>query len=294
MGRRLNSMLVAGVVMGLLAGCGGGGGGGGGGGAVPPPPAAVAEGSVATPVQIALATPHAGSVPRLSASYYKTPALAAGVYKFAVTGASAALELDLGTLANFSDAGVTMVCGWFNTVRDEVCSVTLTAATYYFKVIELSGYADSTPTITITKLTTGGTSDGTSGAPIGLTVATPFTTAKIGSNTSSFYSFLTTTAGNYTITVSNATSKLSWSLFSVAGFTTPVGSACIPPPALVYGPNCGIALGAATTYYLRVDQTDSVANANFTLLVSGPGVGGVAEGSFGTPIVITRNTPRPS
>lgn len=107
--------------------------------------------------------------------------------------------------------------------------------------------------------------EGTPSAPVTLIVGTP-RTGSIGDFGTSFYRFTVTTAATHRISLTNARSDLSWTLFSDPNFTvliidcdnydTSESEVCTTPTALTSG----------STYYLSVDEFDNK-GGTFTLRV---------------------------
>ena len=115
-------------------------------------------------------------------------------------------------------------------------------------------------------------SEGSIGSPVNLgTVSTTVThPGSVGALGTSFYQFTTgSTTGSYTISLTNTQSNLSWDLYSDS-FTTPVGSTC--NNSNTTGPNnesCSVTLTAGVTYYLAVEERDTVAGT-YTLTAIPP------------------------
>ena len=266
----------------LLASCGGGGGGGGT--PPPPPPPPADEGSIASPVNLGTATTtitHAGAVSAGSinsgTSFYTfTTGSTAGTYTISLTNTNSDLDWVL-----LSDSGFNTLITWCDNhvtsgANNEICSVILAAGTaYYLAVDEYDSVAGSF-TLTINPPGSSSTplpaNEGSIASPVSLgTASTTITHAgSISADGTSFYTFTTgSTAGTYTISLTNTHSDLSWDLFSNSGFTSLVRYC---DNFVTIGANneiCSATLTAGTTYYLAVDEWDIVAGT-FTLTVTSP------------------------
>ena len=114
--------------------------------------------------------------------------------------------------------------------------------------------------------------EGSIASPVNLgTVSTAFTrTGSVGANGTSFYTFTTgSTAGTYTVSLTNTHSDLSWGYATDSTFTAP---AFICDNHVTPGANdeiCSSSLAAATTYYLAVDEWYNVAGT-FTFSIATP------------------------
>ena len=114
--------------------------------------------------------------------------------------------------------------------------------------------------------------EGSEASPVNLgTPATTITHAgSVSAYGTSFYTFTTgLTSGYYTISLTNTHSDLSWA-FADSGFTTPIIMICdnFETP----GANneiCSVTLTAGTTFYLAVDEWDTVAGT-YTLTIAPP------------------------
>ena len=110
------------------------------------------------------------------------------------------------------------------------------------------------------------TDEGSVASPITVTVANEYG-AMVGPWGVSYYQFMAISDMQYTVSLTNTASDLSWTLYSNSSFTSvitdcdnsfsPVDEVC----------STGVSLAANTMYYLSVDEWDNVAGA-FTILVS--------------------------
>lgn len=117
-----------------------------------------------------------------------------------------------------------------------------------------------------------GGGEGSIASPVNLGTAssTLSHSGSIGAIGTSYYRFTTGPAGLYTISLTNTQSDLSWELFSGSNFASGLVQIC--DNILVSGPaneTCTATLSASTTYYLTVDEWDSVAGT-YTLTITPP------------------------
>jgi hypothetical protein len=258
----------------LLASCGGGGGG------TPPPPAS--EGSIASPVNLGTTSTtitHAGFISADGISFYTfTTGSTAGSYTISLTNTHSDLLWAVLSNSDFIN-GLLMECDNFATpgANNEICSVTLTAGTtYYLGVAEWDKVA-GTYTLTITPPGTAGnpppsSGEGSIASPVSLgTASTTITHAgSISADGTSYYTFTTgSTAGSYTISLTNTMSDLSWDAYSNSGFTSLVRHCDNFVIPVANNEICSVTLSAGTTYYLAVDEWDVVAGT-FTLTITPP------------------------
>ncbi len=129
-----------------------------------------------------------------------------------------------------------------------------------------------------------GSGDGSSSNPAALTVGTP-SSGSIGVGGVSYYSFTPSSSGFYTITVTGATTSLSWVLFSDAGFKNAVKScSSYSSPTLAAFAD----LTGGTAYYLMVNNYSTGSGSFYTVTVT---AGGGNEGNIGSPVLLTVGTP---
>jgi hypothetical protein len=252
-------------------------------GTTPPSSVPSNEGSIASPANLGTVSPpiltHAGSISAGGASYYLfTTASTSGSYTISLTNTHSDLEWTV-----FSNSGFTSLvkdCNNFPTsgANNESCSVTVTAGTiYYLRIKEWDNVAG---TYTLTINTPGPSAgipapsdEGSIASPVSLgTASTTITHAgsisadSINTGTS-FYTFTTgSTAGSYTISLTNTQLDLGWVLLSDPGFTTVIK---LCDNYITSGTNeiCSVTLAARTTYYLVVESFSSVAGT-FTITIA--------------------------
>ncbi len=106
----------------------------------------------------------------------------------------------------------------------------------------------------------------------------------VGSFDDSHYTFTTTTAGTYVISLTNPTTDVSWDLYSNADFTGSIAS-CDNYWSTA-AEQCTATLQAGKAYYLRVSEF-SFSTGTFTLTISLI----TSEGSTTSPIDLTVGTP---
>jgi hypothetical protein len=127
-----------------------------------------------------------------------------------------------------------------------------------------------------------GSGTGSKTDPAALTVGAT-SSDSIGLGGESYYSFIAPATGEYTIVVSNATTTLSWVLYSNSGFTSMVeacgGSSSLP---------CYVHLTGGATYYLTVNNFSISSGTFYTITVS---AGGGNEGSIASPVQLVVGTP---
>jgi predicted secreted protein len=127
---------------------------------------------------------------------------------------------------------------------------------------------------------TGG--EGSSTSPISVVLNTP-RSSTVGSFDDSYYTFTTTAAGTYVISLTNPTTDVSWDLYSNADFTGYVES-CDNYWSTA-AEQCTATLQAGRAYYLRVSEF-SLSTGTFTLAISLI----TSEGSTTSPIDLTVGT----
>ena len=262
----------------LLVSCGGGGGGG-----TSPPPPPSNEGSITSPVNLGTASTtiiHAGSISADGTSFYTfTTGSTSGSYTISLTNTHSDLSWA------FADSGFTapiMMCDTFVTpgANNEICSAPLTAGTVYYLAVDEWDTVAGTYTLTVIPPATptvpppspAPSNEGSIASPVTLgTVSTTIThTGSISADGTSFYTFtIGSTAGSYTISLTNTKSDLDWVLFSDSGFTTFIKLCDDHKSPGANNERCSVSLIAGTTYYLAVDEYEAVAET-FTLTVTPP------------------------
>ncbi len=129
--------------------------------------------------------------------------------------------------------------------------------------------------------TTGG--EGSAASPVSVVLDTP-RSGTVGAFDDSYYSFTTTTAGTYVISLTNPTTDVSWDLYANQDYTGSVASC--DAHWSVAAEQCTATLQANKTYYLRVSEWSSV-TGTFTLTIRQIG----NEGSTTSPVDLTVGTP---
>ncbi len=115
-------------------------------------------------------------------------------------------------------------------------------------------------------------SEGSIGSPVNLGTVSATVThpGSVSAYDTSYYQFTTgSTAGSYVISLTNTQSDLSWELFSDSGFTASEGLCDNNTTAGANDESCSVTLSAGATYYLAVDEWDTVAGA-YTLTLTAP------------------------
>ncbi len=230
------------------------------------------EGSASSPTELTVGTAKSGTVGRSGYSYYKfTTTSGAGSYKLAISSLSISdswySAADVYT-SIYSNSGYTS-SSW---IDSESCLAdcivyfdheNLDNNTYYY--LQMSGYGAVTYSLTVSK----GGSEGSKDDPVGLTVSTahPGTIDNLNYYGDSYYKFTTSSADNYTLTMTNSDS-LDCNLYSDSGFSTSVSSYyndCTAGTNLsntFTGTSSSAGLSASTTYYLRIEGESSTAKTS--------------------------------
>lgn len=126
--------------------------------------------------------------------------------------------------------------------------------------------------------------EGSISAPVTVTVDTSRPNSAVGAFDDSYYTFTTTSAGTYIISLTNPTTDVSWYLYSNPDFTGSVAS-CDSYWSTA-AEQCTATLQAGKAYYLRVAEF-SLSTGSFTLTISLI----TSEGSTTSPIDLTVGTP---
>jgi len=254
------------------------------------------QGTASSPVSLASAVTatYTGSVEASSASYYLFTPGSDGAYTFAFTDAdyygrfdttNTPLQIDIYSSSDFS-SGLLQSCvpSYYNTY----CTANnLTAgAPCYIKVTE--AYSAQHVDVVYSIRITGGSGEGTPANPVVLTVGSPHAgTIEAGSNPTyqgcynpsyNYYTFTTSGAGGYTVTMDNIDS-LSVKLYSSLSSTIAINS-CDPPSAL--SPCEFSNLNSSTSYYLRVGNCNS-GDVSYNMNIVKEG----SEGSISNPVPLT-------
>lgn len=118
-----------------------------------------------------------------------------------------------------------------------------------------SGGGSSSNTMTNGTQSTG-TSEGSKTGPVVLSLSSPHS-ASIASIGTDYYTFTTSSAGSYGITLLNSPTDVSWDLFSSSDYSSTFVTSC---DNMFTGPEnevCSTTLSANTKYYLRVNNWDN-------------------------------------
>lgn len=268
------------MLLSLLAACGGGGGAAPSPDPVPIPPGTTptissGEGSVSSPIAVALDTQRSSFVGTVSNSYYTFTTTDAGSYVGSITNPSVSVIWYL-----YSDAG-------YSTVVGSSCAATcinkLAANTKYYLRVQDWGYSTATFTLAVKLIK----SEGTTAAPIGLAVGPASYAGSVALAGFSYYRFHTGAVPSaYTVTLkqrANISAYLPLGQINVFASSLDV----IPPLALTGGGGCNLggktcsynALAANTDYYVRI-AGDANSGSLYDIVVDK----GVSEGAKDNPI----------
>ncbi len=294
--RIIKSLLLATMFIALTA-CGGGGSGSGGSTAgvpnpvnpgnpiIPVPSASDSEGSVQSPVLVAIDSPRsskvAGATGLTAPSYYKFTTGAAGTYSIGLTNTNQWLSWDLYSDATFTTKIVT--CDNYIGFGDAVGLVELQAGTYYLKVTNWFFSADAY-TLTVSYIN----NEGTKGTPVDLTVGVAHS-GTIAANGKSYYRFKTTKAGAFTLAYSKMqTSATGWYKIGINVYQNPDFTGLLASADPQYIENC-VANGLLSNadYYVEVTQ-----NVNNGILYNLTVAEGVSDGSIASPVALSLSVPR--
>lgn len=259
------------MLLSLLAACGGGGGG-----SAPAAPAGTTptlsngEGTVSSPINVALDTPRSSTVGTLTNSYYSFTTTNAGSYLVSITNPSASVIWYL-----YSDAGYSTAVG---SSCAAACINNLAANTKYYLRVKDWGSSAATFTLAVKLIK----SEGTTAAPITLNVGTASYAGSVGMAGVSYYRFLTGAAPSaYTVTLKRrADISGYYPLGKIGIFASPFDAT--PQVALTGGGDCDMsvttcsfnALAANTYYYVRIDG-DANSGSLYDIVVDK----GVSEGA---------------
>ncbi len=248
------------------------------------------EGSAMSPVPLPVGGPNRPStVDVFGHSFYTFTPMASGPHSIQLDGHSVVVDgqqysfpSDYGWTL-FEDPGFTTSvvtnCRDYRQIRDgtEHCVASLRAGVpYYLRVDEQAGFPNRAFDLTVVSRTSGG---GTSEGAIGAPVAVAFTDGwgNVAALGSSYYSFRTdagATSVAYRIIATSQQddfyfpgSNLSWSLFDDPGFSHEIAR-CDRATGIVAQSCLTPGLSPSTTYYLRVDENDGIAQG-FALTLHG-------------------------
>jgi hypothetical protein len=271
------------VLLLTLTSCGGGGGGGADPDPFPIDPVfSGGEGTVAQPVAVTLNTPRSSTVGAFDDSYYQFSTTTAGTYVLTLSNPTTDVSWDLYSNSDFT--GDVESCDDYWSTSTEKCSATLQAnKMYYLRVSEFSmSFSNGTFTLLIQQIT----NEGSTTAPIELTVGTPHS-GSVGLSGISYYRFVPSKTVAHTISISNSVPSYSWLTIKV--FSTDFASAS---PDLLkscnsYNPICTVnGLSSGSNYYVEVDgSTYSAVQYSITVTE------GVSEGSLATPLELLVSEP---
>jgi hypothetical protein len=271
-----------------LAACGGGGGGGGGAPAAPPPGGGVPtasgnEGSLQSPVAVAIGSPRSSSVSVLTDSFYTFTTSSADTYRIALTNPNADVSWKL-----YSDAGfateVATCDNVFGATAAETCYVNLTAnASYYLRV---RGFTMSLSSITYTLEVKAILAEGTAAAPVDLSVDAAVRPGSVSLAGASYYRFLTGSTGAYSVGITNSRGALFSTATQIEVYASPLTDASpvlVKRCSLTSNPSCTAnGLAANAYHYVKILGSGSSA-VEYDISVTT----GVSEGSVAAPVDLT-------
>ena len=230
------------------------------------------DGSASAPVELTVGTAKSGATGRSGYSYYKftTPSTGAGSYELEIASlviTNAYSSSSSVIIYIYSDSG-------YSTVLDYGDSCLASCTQYFsYKALDASktyylrmyGYGDLTYSLTVSK----GGSEGSTNNPVELTLGTAHSGSVEGTNYNgkSYYKFTTTSADNYTLSMTNSDS-LDCDLYSDSGFSTRVSwsyNDCTAGTNLsktFTGTSSSAGLSANTAYYLRIEGESSTAKTS--------------------------------
>ena len=278
----------------MLAACGGGGGPASSPNPLDPgnvlipaiPSAADSEGSVSSPIVVAIDSPRpnskvAAATGLTAPSYYTFTTGLAGTYVVGLTNTRQYVSWDLYSDPFFStqitDCDNNFLSG------DEVGLVALQAGTtYYLKVSNFVGFSADSYTLAVSRLQ----SEGTTVTPVDLTVAVSHS-GSIAANGKSYYRFKTTKTGAFTLSYTNVKNEFTGSIgikvYQNADFTGLLASSS---PQYIMDCTAN-GLQPDTYYYVEVSQ-----GANSGILYDLKVSEGISEGSITSPVVLPVGTAR--
>ena len=231
------------------------------------------EGSAASPLELTIDSAYSGTVADMGNSYYKFTSSSAGNYSIKVESLSITAGNSLQSYL-YSDSGFSSGIEYQSCEAD--CTWDLgyrnldSSTVFYLKVF---AYDPATYKLTISK----GKSEGSKDNPVELTVGTGYSGNIEGesyANGNSYYKFTTSTAGDYTLTMVNA-SSLNATLYSDSAFSA-YSEYCTAGNNLsctFNGTYSVPSLAANTVYYLKIYLPSTVStytSASYTLTVSAP------------------------
>ncbi len=224
------------------------------------------EGSPNSPVLLTLGTAHSGKVAKWDYSYYTftTSSTGAGTYELAFT--SLAISDSWSSSKSIGIEAYT-VQGSPNTSSVDTMESLIADGTAYFGYknvnasttyyIRIYGYGKGTYTLTLSK----GGSEGSKDNPVELTLGTAHAGTVEGYESyylhgNSFYKFTTSSADNYTLTMTNSDS-LDCYLYSNSNFSLSSLIEGCPEGAnlsVTFKGSSSTGLSGSTTYYLEIEQ----------------------------------------
>ena len=247
------------------------------------------EGTIATPVALTVDQPHDGSVAPDGTSYYKfTTGNETARYKVVVERTSTNLEATLFT----DDVFLNSVDSYYNWVINffDINWYTITLdpnSTFYLSLREYSGHGDEVKITVYLDALRDADSEGTTITPIPLAFGSTHS-GTVGAFTSSLYQLTVNEPKPFNISVSNATTDLSWALVSNWGDTSTVAYC-----NNIYGTgdetcNAG-PVDSGTTLYLSVSNYNETLATTYDLSITY--IEGEGEGTQTDPVAITTGSP---
>jgi len=217
------------------------------------------EGSPDSPVVLTPETPYSGKVGSSETSplsYYKFTTGDTGYYAILASNLSSPLSFTLYTDPEFK----THKNSSYSTTKG-IGSVGLTGATTYYLKVRNDNSKDVQYTLTVSYLGTT-SNEGSTSSPVALTLDTEHDgrAGEVGDYEYSYYKFTTGAAGSYTVAASNYSGPLYFYVYSDAAFST-------QKAYFSTSDNTGVSLDAATTYFLKVKNTDSH-DISYTIKIS--------------------------
>ena len=230
------------------------------------------DGTASAPVELTVGTAKTGGIAKYGSSYYKFTPSSTGAGSFKLDIASLVVSDSYSSSSSvytylYTDSGYSTMSGWGDSCMAS-CTVNFNyndfdaSTTYYLR---LYGYGAVTYSLTVSQ----GGSEGSENNPVELTLSTAHSGKVEGTNYygKSYYKFTTTSADNYTLTMTNSDS-MDCDLYSDSGFSTRVSwtyNDCTAGTNLsktFTGTSSSAGLTASTTYYLRIEGESSTAKTS--------------------------------
>ena len=231
------------------------------------------EGSASSPTELTVGTAKSGSVGRSGSSFYKftTSSTGAGSYKLDIASLSITDSYSSSSSVItylYSESGYSTVIEWNSCLALASCIeyfyyMAFDASTTYY--LRIYGSEAVTYSLTVSQ----GGSEGSKNNPVELTLSTAHSGKVEGTSYygKSYYKFTTTSADNYTLTMTNSDS-MDCNLYSDSGFSTWVSwsyNNCTAGTNLsktFTGTSSSAGLSTNTTYYLRIEGESSTAKTS--------------------------------